>query len=586
MKLLLSFCMILVPFLLPCQEADLLVSPGKLSKVHAHLSGIKNCNQCHTAGKKTDPLKCLACHKDLAERINAGKGYHRDKKTGCITCHPEHHGEEFQLILWDVKKFDHAETGYTLTGLHRKVTDCDRCHTGANAVPGKKAKTYLLKDARCAACHRDVHQGQLGKACDKCHGLDTPFKQIAFNHDKTSFPLKGGHSRVECGKCHKEKKWTGLRFADCTDCHRDPHQPPFKKTCRSCHNENSWRVSTFDHDQTRYPLRGKHGALSCEKCHPTGKKSKKMPFSNCRDCHKTDPHQGQFESDCKACHVVAAFKNITYNHDTSRYPLTGKHRTVSCRKCHYARETSKTVIYKPLGTNCSDCHKDIHLEQFNKRCEDCHNTKGFKREFLEFDHQADSTYPLQGKHAQTACEKCHLAKKQDFPAGFGEAVLYRPISSKCTTCHEDYHQGQLDSDCRKCHGLDSFKPAPGFDHQNTKFSLKIFHETVKCLDCHPLIRTTAAGVIKETVKYKSVGTTCLDCHRTFDHSKTAFALTGKHRQVDCRYCHNEKTPHTRRMRRTPSGMFECRHCHVSPHPGNQPDCAGCHTTKSWRVDPW
>lgn len=586
MAILWGLLSLLLPSFLQSQELDLLVSPGKLSKVHAEFSGIKNCAKCHTAGKQTDPLKCLECHKNLAERINRNSGYHRDKKKECISCHPEHNGEEFLLIHWDIKKFDHSETGYPLSGLHRKVTECDRCHTPLNTPGKKKSKSYLLKDARCAACHKDVHNGQLGTACDKCHGLDTPFKQVAFDHGKTRFPLKGAHLKVECEKCHKAKQWTGLRFSRCSDCHTDPHRPPFQKKCADCHNENSWKVTTFDHDQTRYPLRGKHRSLACEKCHDPRKKSKKMAFSNCSDCHKKDPHNRQFDRDCKTCHVVRGFRETIYNHDTGRYPLTGKHRSVDCKKCHYARGTSRTVIYKPLKTGCADCHKDTHLRQFDKTCETCHTTDGFKKGFLRFDHQTDSTYPLQGKHGTVPCEKCHVTKKRDFPGGFGEAVLYRPIPSKCTTCHRDVHQGQLGDDCGKCHGMNAFKPVAVFDHERTRFSLVLFHETVECVKCHPRVRVTEAGEIKEIVKYKSVGSTCMDCHRNFDHSTTAFALTGRHRDRDCGECHNKKTPHTRKTRKTRDGAFACRYCHASPHPGNMSNCAECHTTKNWRVENW
>ncbi|MDQ1352795.1 MAG: hypothetical protein QG657_3101 [Acidobacteriota bacterium] len=373
------------PYLLPGQEVDLLVSPGKLSKVHSQWGGINNCNQCHTEKKKADPLKCLTCHKDLAERINNGKGYHKDKKMECIYCHPEHQGEDFKLIEWSVKEFDHEETGYPLTGLHKKIIDCDKCHTLANTVPGKKGKSYLLKD-----------------------------------------------------------------------------------------------------------------------------------------------------------------------------------------------------------TACGDCHTDIHLKQFNKNCEACHSTDGFKGELLKFNHQTDSTYALQGKHAALACEKCHMKKKQTFPGGPGEAVLYKPISAQCTACHEDFHRGQLDNDCRKCHTLDAFKPAPGFNHQKTRFPLTGFHEGLECGKCHPRIGLTVAGEMVETIKYKPLGAVCMDCHRDFDHSRTAFVLTGKHRGQDCRACHNEKNPNTRKTRNTQAGMFECRVCHASPHPGQgqRQDCPECHTTETWRVDSW
>jgi len=582
------FLLASITFFVFGQDVGLLISPGPLSKVHAQWSGIKNCSQCHTAGKRTDPLRCLECHKELAARINAAKGYHRDKKEDCAVCHPEHNGEDFQLIHWDIKDFDHTETGYPLTGLHKKVNDCNRCHTPANSLPDKKMKSYLIKDSRCVACHPDVHKGQLGITCDKCHGVDTPFKQIVFDHDKSAFPLKGVHVKVDCVKCHLEKQWTGLRFQNCSDCHPNPHRPPFKQRCTSCHDKkaNTWRVSTFDHNQTRYPLKGKHRALTCNKCHPPNQESRKMPFNNCSDCHKRDPHQGQFKKDCKSCHVVEGFKKIIYDHDNSNYPLTGKHRVTACEKCHTPRGSKKTVIYKPLKMDCLSCHKDIHLGQLNKRCETCHTTAGFKRSFLLFDHQKDSKYQLQGKHRTTACEKCHLKTAQRFPDGTGETVLYRPISHKCTTCHQDYHQGQLEMDCQKCHNFTAFKPAPGFDHRQTRFSLQGFHEQVECRKCHPLMKVTQAGDIKETIKYKSVGSTCLDCHREFNHTRTAFKLTGKHQNLDCKLCHNPKTPNTRKTRKTSNGKFQCKDCHISPHPGNQNRCVECHTTESWRVDSW
>jgi hypothetical protein len=589
-RILLLF-MVLPGSLLFSQGVDLLVSPGKLSKVHSQYAGIKNCSQCHSERKKADPLKCLACHKDLAERINAGRGYHKGKKADCVTCHPEHQGENFNLIEWNPKEFAHSETGYILTGLHKKIPACDKCHTALNAVPGKKTGTYLLKDNRCAACHKDYHKGQLGASCDKCHNTETPFKQTVFNHEKTKFPLKGAHIKVECAKCHKknenENKWTGLRFSMCSDCHKNPHLPPFKQKCSDCHNENTWKTSAFNHDQTRFQLRGKHTALTCSKCHPAGEKNRKLAFANCTDCHKKDPHKGQFNKDCKSCHVVEGFEKVLYNHDTTRFPLTGKHIGVSCKKCHhYAAGDSKTIVYKPLGMACYDCHTDIHLKQFNKNCEACHSTAGFKREFLKFDHQKDSSYALQGKHTSLRCEKCHIKKKQEFPAGLGETVLYKPVSNKCTTCHDDFHLGQLDLDCQKCHGFDSFKPVKTFDHQKTRFSLKGFHETVACEKCHPKIRLSAGGKTIETVKYKPIGASCMECHKNFDHSRTAFPLVGKHLDLECRLCHNEKTPNTRKTKVSQKSIFDCTSCHISPHTGYRQNCTDCHNSKTWRVNPW
>lgn len=581
------------------QDIGLLVSPGKLSKVHAQYAGVENCKACHTAGKKTDTAKCLQCHKDLAARINAGRGYHKDKKEECIACHPEHHGEDFQLIEFDKKDFDHNETGYPLTGLHKPVTDCLRCHKPPNSLPRKLTVCYLLKDTRCIACHPDVHNGQLGEACDKCHQVETRFQQAksTFDHNKTAFPLKGGHTRVDCGKCHKrqqgkqgkqQKQWKGLRFKRCAHCHADPHKPSFKPACSRCHNETSWlEVSAFDHRQTRYPLEGKHRGLTCAKCHPPGQKNKKIPFGKCTDCHRRDPHRGQFDKDCGACHTLQGFKKVTLNHDTTRYPLTGKHRSVTCRKCHTPRDNDKIVIYKPLETACAGCHKDIHLGQFQRNCESCHITEGFKQPYLNFDHNAHSSYPLQGKHATVTCGKCHTKTRDTFPAGPGETIRYRPQSRKCGDCHDDFHRGQLSGSCETCHqDFNSFKQVKAFDHRRTRFALDAMHGNVPCAKCHPRITVTAAGEKFETIKFKPIRAQCMDCHRDYNHSAAAFPLTGSHVGLNCRRCHNARTPHTRRTRTAPAGLFQCRHCHRSPHPGDQPLCAQCHTTRSWQVDSW
>ena len=460
------------------QDAELLVAPGKLSRVHAGLAGLNNCVACHTERKKVDAGKCLACHKDLAARVKAGRGFHKDKGTNCLPCHPEHLGEEFKLIEWDLKKFSHAETGYPLVGQHKQVTACSACHTPARAPAGKKQKTYLLKDASCSACHADAHQGKLGGACADCHSPAVPFPKAVFDHGKSGFPLKGAHRSLPCAQCHPAQKRAGPPRSRCSDCHADPHRPSYAQSCSSCHDENSWKTSRFDHERTGFPLRGKHVSLACAQCHPPGAKTKKIAFADCSDCHRQDPHRGQFGRECRSCHVVSGFEKVTFDHGRTGYPLTGKHAGVSCRRCHERQGGNKPPVYKATTKACGDCHADVHRGQFAKSCDACHSTRGFGLADLKFDHQRDSAFPLQGKHASVSCQRCHAKATRAFPAGTGEAVLYKPLSGACAGCHADPHQQQMGSDCRLCHGLDSFKPATGFDHGRTRFPLPPFHETV------------------------------------------------------------------------------------------------------------
>ena len=569
--------------ILRAQESGLLVSPGKLSKAHSAYAGLDNCPKCHAPGKRSVDTKCLNCHTDLAARIEAGRGFHRDKKTGCPTCHPDHQGADFPLVDWQPREFVHARSGYALKGKHAEITDCHKCHNARNSPSGLSETTYLVKSTLCRSCHEDVHKGQFAKDCDACHGLDVPLKELTFDHAAAAYPLKGAHQKVPCEKCHPQKKWTGLPHGNCLDCHRDPHNPPLGKTCTKCHSETSWRVTSFDHDRTKYPLEGKHGGLRCEQCHRSGK-LERIPFAACRDCHARDPHQGQFENDCGSCHNVSGFKPATLDHKATRYPLTGKHASVACPKCHVARGENAPVLYKPMKTACADCHKDVHLGQFAKACEACHSTTGFDRGTLGFDHQRDSSYKLDGAHVPVACEACHKKESASFPAGVGEAVRYRPLSQECASCHQDLHGGQLGTDCRKCHDIVRFKPAPGFSHERTRFSLKGLHEAVACDKCHPPDKITQAGKVLDSPRYTPRETKCTACHRSFDHSLTAYPLTGRHAAVDCGDCHNVKSPQLKRLRNVPEGRFKCQDCHATRHPGKQENCVDCHTTKTWSTD--
>ena len=173
------------------QDLGTLISPGKLSKPHAKLEGIDNCQKCHEPGRKVTAEKCLACHKPIAERIAAKKGVHRDVKDDCVTCHVEHAGVDAELRPFDPKTFDHArETGFPLDGLHAPLAGkCESCHKG---------RSFLAAKPACASCHNDVHKGRLGSDCAHCHSTAVPFKETtkSFDHSRTAYPLTGAHANV------------------------------------------------------------------------------------------------------------------------------------------------------------------------------------------------------------------------------------------------------------------------------------------------------------------------------------------------------------------------------------------------------
>jgi hypothetical protein len=108
------------------------------------------CHECHAsltfAGVVDD---CLGCHAH-DDRHNGALG--RD----CASCHSPNG--------WNIWQFDHEKaTGFALVGAHVRAA-CDSCHRQPPDV------VKLADD--CASCHvqDDVHLGQFGRQCQRCHG--------------------------------------------------------------------------------------------------------------------------------------------------------------------------------------------------------------------------------------------------------------------------------------------------------------------------------------------------------------------------------------------------------------------------------
>lgn len=585
------------------------ISPGPLSRPHQSLGGATNCTSCHKLGAGEANFKCLACHTEIAARLAAHKGLHATyhiapgSSQECVRCHSEHNGEDFPLIKWDPNTFDHKQTGYALEGKHAGLT-CNKCHTSERVSSSERAdikikdlnRTFLGVSQNCVTCHQDQHKGRLGANCLQCHTYND-WKTVSvgqFDHSKTRYPLTGLHAQVACQKCHtpgpdNKPRYTGIPFGQCSDCHTDPHHGSFAQGCQACHNTSGWKkVSTeavnqrFDHSKTKYPLLGKHATVECAQCHAGGDFKKPLAFQKCMDCHKPDPHNGQFAKrpggiECASCHTVDGFKPARFtvkDHATSAYPLEGKHAAVQCEQCHIPK--GKDTLFKIKFQRCTDCHSDQHAGQFAatpyfNACERCHNLQGYKPSTFTLARHKDTHFVLTGGHIAIPCGDCHKEYADLKPK---PAVLYHWDNLSCTTCHTDPHKGQFNermrlaradgkaAGCEACHTTKSWKELSGFDHSKTSFPLLGAHRATACMDCHkpPNLETTLLNVdfkaaptrceeCHEDIHGKQFAkngvTACADCHNSakwkpslFDHDKrTQFALQGVHRDVRCERCH-------------------------------------------------
>ena len=583
------------------------ISPGPLAKAHTSLTGTTQCNSCHLFGTSTPTFKCLDCHKEIADDVAKKHGYHglmemrNPNGKECVRCHLDHNGENFSLVRWEPskEKFDHKLTGYRLEGKHAGVA-CEKCHTPEHMLPNLRAlikykdpaKSFFGQSPACTPCHVDPHKGSLGSECTKCHNVETwkMGKESQFDHSKTRYPLTGLHSKVACDKCHKPDtpggpvRYKDMKFANCIDCHVDPHRGEFKKPCEACHTTNGWKIMLptydFDHSKTKYPLLGKHAQVACKACHLNDDFKKQIPFEACKDCHTPDPHKGQFDNRprkgaCEECHNVDDWKPSTFGvkeHDNSRYPLKGKHIKVECAKCHIP--AGKDTIYNVKFEFCMDCHKDAHDNQFagapyKNRCEDCHTVMDWHRSTYTVAKHRSSKFPLTGAHSAVACADCHKLGA----AGRTDKILpFKFEDQTCTGCHKDPHKGEFNDrmakkrangtplGCEACHSVKSWADINGFDHSKTKFPLLGAHRTVSCGQCHkatsdPDKRFKGTPMECEPCHKdahdgqfiaKDGTTRCADCHTaqrwapsTFDHDKTHLPLTGGHAAVACTKCHTQ-----------------------------------------------
>ncbi len=513
-------------FLLLCSIARGQVSPGELSKVHAYLEG-NSCTKCHVSGKQLYYAKCLDCHSEIKNLINAGKGYHSHSEVrgkNCWNCHSEHRGRNYHLVNFYEELFKHYKTQFPLTGKHKEI-NCGSCHQSEFISDNKirnRAKTYLGLDIKCSSCHEDFHQGTLSGSCDFCHGTDSFNPAPKFSHDRTQFILSGAHQKAECASCHPVTRRSGKKFqqfkgtaaAGCISCHRDVHGGKFGNQCQSCHTVNSFNEinrNRFDHSKTNFPLIGLHQKVNCSGCHTRGL-TVQINHNNCTDCH-SDFHRGEFISsaksfECSACHSVNSFAPSLFtidDHNNSNFKLTGSHLAVSCKSCHLTSSGWKFSITE----TCINCHQNNHGADLSdlintNGCENCHQTKSW--EAISFDHNSTG-FPLLDKHQKIRCGNCHQNKE----AAAAKSFVFSITNENCETCHQDIHAGQFAlnglNDCLSCHTFENWIPN-NFDHEKTRFPLSGAHSKLKCSACHNEIEKNGVKFIRFKLEYFR----CAACH--------------------------------------------------------------------------
>jgi len=406
-------------------------------------------------------IDCGQCHKkefirdqELRERTGTFLGLGQE----CTDCHDDYHRGSLGANCRSchgyegfrpAPGFDHNDSPFRLLGRHRTV-DCALCHRKITRN-GKETQNFKpLAHENCTDCHRDVHENRFGPNCTRCHS-ESSFHQIKnsgnFNHAATGFPLKGRHQSVSCTSCHKNGYSGTLKHSRCADCHTDYHRKQFVSgslvpDCSECHTEQGFSPTLFTierHNRTPFVLGRAHQATPCFECH---KKDERWEFrqigKSCNDCHQ-DIHAAVLDAkyypdkQCTACHKETQWSDINFEHSLTGYRLEGKHGKQSCRACHINTDQQGNRIeqFSQLSSDCLECHREVHNRQFGTQgtsCLRCHDYFDWKAGL--FNH-ALTAFPLDGKHRDVACAKCHPKVIE------GDMIYtrYKPISTTCESCH-------------------------------------------------------------------------------------------------------------------------------------------------------
>ncbi len=490
---------------------------------------------------------------------------HGALKSPCQNCHTFTSWKPIRAL----PDFDHSKTKFPLRGLHENVA-CRSCHV--NLV-------FTNVGSKCADCHADIHRGQFGATCDQCHtvkGWRVSLESI--NKHQNRFPLLGAHAVTECASCHPSAaagQFRGLS-TECSSCHMDAFRAAklpdhlaakFPTTCATCHKVDSWFGAAFNHQAiTGFALTGGHAGLACVSCHAGGKFT--GTSANCASCHLKDFNATKnpnhvsagFPQNCSTCHTTAAWQGARFDHNTfTQFPLTGAHVNATCAACHANGQFAGTP------KTCNSCHLADYQKTTNPNhasagfpqdCSLCHSTVQWLG--AKFDH-SKTRFPLTGAHTPLACATCHTGG------------VFTGLNTSCVSCHQTKYNNttnpnhiaaKFPTDCQVCHSTGAWTPA-SFNHSLTAFALTGKHITTPCASCH--INGRYAGTPKD----------CYSCHQAAFQTTTNPNHIAAKFPTDCSQCHTTSQWPGARFNHDP--LFPI---YTGKHAGKWSSCSVCHTNPS------
>lgn len=273
--------------------------------------------------------------------------------------------------------------------------------------------------------------------------------------------------------------------------------------------------------------------------------------------------------------------------------------STQCLRCHDAKRGLAAdkcfACHRPLQERAA-AGKGLHARGEYRDCKTCHvEHQGVEFELVwwgkagreAFDHRQVG-YALVGKHASLACQACHQprfvqGKDALAAAGSNPARTYLGLGAACIACHVDEHRGQFTGrDCLSCHGQAAWKPAPGFDHSRSAYPLTGRHSGVACEKCHSATLPDPTSPGKSYRRYKPLASRdCTSCHQDVHRGRFGASCTDCHSTaswqtvVARKAFDHDRTVYPLRGRHT---SVACEKCHAQGRPLKMKHerCEDCH----------
>jgi hypothetical protein len=200
----------------------------------------------------------------------------------------------------------------------------------------------------------------------------------------------------------------------------------------------------------------------------------------------------------------------------------------------------------------------------------------------KIEHDCSACHIRGDRQAQDGlCADCHKEVREDIRQHTGFHGRREPAA--CRSCHHE-HKGR--------DKLLSAFDAKSFDHSKTDFALNDKHSSTECVKCHVAGKKWSAAPhecvachLKDDVHKNGLGRACQDCHKTKSWRETEFDHGKKTRfaLVDKHEAARCDACHANgRYKETPRTCVAC-HRKDDEHKGHNGErCETCHGAKAWK----